>query len=431
VKGDVIEIFPAYEEERAIRILLFGDLVEAIYEVDPLLGKKIKKLDKAAIYPGSHHVTPQDKLKRAIRAIKEELKERIPFLRSQNRLLEAKRIEERTHYDIEMLEEMGYCTGIENYSRHLDNRRPGEAPPTLVDYFPKDSLIFIDESHATIPQLNGMYRGDRSRKKTLVEYGFRLPSALDNRPLNFQEFEKLIPQVIYVSATPGDYELQKCNGRVIEQVIRPTGLMDPLITVKPAKDQVDDLLFEINKRCERNERVLVTTLTKRMAEDLTDYYSELGVRVKYLHSDIDTLERVRIIQSLRQGNFDVLIGVNLLREGLDMPEVSLVSILDADKEGFLRSERSLIQMCGRAARNIAGEVIMYSDIMTRSIKTTINETNRRRKIQGEYNKKNHITPESIKKSISTIWTSIYDADYYTGHFGLEKRDEADGSQPCI
>jgi excinuclease ABC subunit B len=413
VKGDVIEIFPAYEEERAIRILLFGDLVEAIYEVDPLLGKKIKKLDKAAIYPGSHHVTPQDKLKRAIRAIKEELKERIPFLRSQNRLLEAKRIEERTHYDIEMLEEMGYCTGIENYSRHLDNRRPGEAPPTLVDYFPKDSLIFIDESHATIPQLNGMYRGDRSRKKTLVEYGFRLPSALDNRPLNFQEFEKLIPQVIYVSATPGDYELQKCNGRVIEQVIRPTGLMDPLITVKPAKDQVDDLLFEINKRCERNERVLVTTLTKRMAEDLTDYYSELGVRVKYLHSDIDTLERVRIIQSLRQGNFDVLIGVNLLREGLDMPEVSLVSILDADKEGFLRSERSLIQMCGRAARNIAGEVIMYSDIMTRSIKTTINETNRRRKIQGEYNKKNHITPESIKKSISTIWTSIYDADYYT------------------
>ncbi|MFH1626327.1 MAG: excinuclease ABC subunit UvrB [Pseudomonadota bacterium] len=413
VKGDVVEIFPAYEEDIAIRIQLFGDLVEAIFEIDPLLGKKIRKLHKTTVYPGSHYVTPKDTLERAIEAIKEELKEQILFFRSKNKLLEAQRIEERTNFAVEMMEQIGYCTGIENYSRHLDSRKPGEPPFTLVGYFPNDFLIFVDESHATIPQLNGMYRGDRSRKETLVEYGFRLPSALDNRPLSFREFEQRTNQVIYVSATPGDYELKKAKGKIVEQIIRPTGLTDPAITVKPAEGQVDDLLHEIKKRYERNEKVLVTTLTKRMAEDLTEYYNELGVRVRYLHSDIDTLERVKIISSLRMNEFDVLIGINLLREGLDIPEVSLVAILDADKEGFLRSERSLIQMCGRAARNIFGEVIMYSDTITRSIETTIRETGRRREIQAEFNKKNNITPESIKKSISTILTSIYEADYYT------------------
>jgi excinuclease ABC subunit B len=423
VKGDVIEIFPAYEEDMAIRVQLFGDLVEAIFEIDPLLGKRIRKLEKAAIYPGSHYVTHKDMLKKAIEAIKGELKEQIRFFCSQDKLLEAQRIEERTNFNIEMLEEAGYCSGIENYSRYLDDRKPGEPPHTLVDYFPKNFLIFVDESHVTIPQLNGMYRGDRSRKETLVEYGFRLPSALDNRPLNFHEFEGLINQVIYVSATPGDYELKKGKGKIAEQIIRPTGLMDPAITVKPARDQVDDLLHEINKRCERKERVLVTTLTKRMAEDLSEYYGELGIRVRYLHSDIDTLERVKIIRSLRMNEFDVLIGINLLREGLDIPEVSLVAILDADKEGFLRSERSLIQMCGRASRNIAGEVIMYSDTITRSIETTIHETSRRRKIQAEFNKKNNITPESIKKSISSILTSIYEADYYTVPIVKESGEE--------
>jgi len=423
VKGDVIEIFPAYEEDMAIRVQLFGDLVEAIFETDPLLGKRIRKLEKATIYPGSHYVTPKDMLKKAIEAIKGELKGQIRFFYSHNKLLEAQRIEERTNFDIEMLEEAGYCTGIENYSRYLDDRKPGEPPHTLVDYFPKNFLIFVDESHVTIPQLNGMYRGDRSRKETLVEYGFRLPSALDNRPLNFHEFEGLINQVIYVSATPGDYELKKGKGKIAEQIIRPTGLMDPAITVKSARDQVDDLLHEINKRSKRKERVLVTTLTKRMAEGLSEYYSELGIRVRYLHSDIDTLERVKIIRSLRMNEFDCLIGINLLREGLDIPEVSLVAILDADKEGFLRSERSLIQMCGRASRNIAGEVIMYSDTITRSIETTIHETSRRRKIQAEFNKKNNITPESIKKSISSILTSIYEADYYTVPIVKESGEE--------
>jgi len=423
VKGDVIEIFPAYEEDMAIRVQLFGDLVEAIFETDPLLGKRIRKLEKATIYPGSHYVTPKDMLKKAIEAIKGELKGQIRFFYSHNKLLEAQRIEERTNFDIEMLEEAGYCTGIENYSRYLDDRKPGEPPHTLVDYFPKNFLIFVDESHVTIPQLNGMYRGDRSRKETLVEYGFRLPSALDNRPLNFHEFEGLINQVIYVSATPGDYELKKGKGKIAEQIIRPTGLMDPAITVKSARDQVDDLLHEINKRSKRKERVLVTTLTKRMAEDLSEYYSGLGIRVRYLHSDIDTLERVKIIRSLRMNEFDCLIGINLLREGLDIPEVSLVAILDADKEGFLRSERSLIQMCGRASRNIAGEVIMYSDTITRSIETTIHETSRRRKIQAEFNKKNNITPESIKKSISSILTSIYEADYYTVPIVKESGEE--------
>ncbi|MEW6615370.1 MAG: excinuclease ABC subunit UvrB [Thermodesulfobacteriota bacterium] len=423
VKGDVIEIFPAYEEDMAIRVQLFGDLVEAIFEIDPLLGKRIRKLEKVAIYPGSHYVTPKDMLKKAIEAIKGELKGQIRFFYSHNKLLEAQRIEERTNFDIEMLEEAGYCTGIENYSRHMNGRKPGEPPPTLVDYFPKNFLIFVDESHVTIPQLHGMYRGDRSRKETLVEYGFRLPSALDNRPLNFHEFEGLINQAIFVSATPGDYEFKKSKGKIVEQIIRPTGLMDPAITVKPARDQVDDLLHEINKRCKRKERVLVTTLTKRMAEDLSEYYSELGIRVRYLHSDIETLERVKIIRSLRMNEFDCLIGINLLREGLDIPEVSLVAILDADKEGFLRSERSLIQMCGRASRNIAGEVIMYSDTITRSIEATIHETSRRRKIQAEFNKKNNITPESIKKSISSILTSIYEADYYTVPIVNEPEEE--------
>jgi len=413
VKGDVVEIFPAYEGEVAIRVQLFGDFVEAIFEIDTLLGKKIKRIPKIAIYPGSHYVIPKDKLKRAIENIKEELKGRIPYFRSHNKLLEAQRIEERTNFDIEMMEEIGFCNGIENYSMHMDGRNPGEPSPTLVDYFPKDSLILIDESHVTIPQLYGMYRGDRSRKENLVEYGFRLPSALDNRPLNFHEFEELVNQVIYLSATPGDYEIEKSNGEVVEQIIRPTGLMDPSIIVRPAIDQVDDLLHEVKKRCARNERVLVTTLTKRMAEDLTEYYAELGMKVRYLHSDIDTLDRIDIIRSLRLGEFDVLIGINLLREGLDIPEVSLVAILDADKEGFLRSERSLIQMCGRAARNVSGQVIMYGDKITRSIETTINETNRRRKIQAEFNTVNNITPESIRKSISNILASIYEADYYT------------------
>ncbi|MFH2011426.1 MAG: excinuclease ABC subunit UvrB [Pseudomonadota bacterium] len=423
VKGDVIEIFPAYEEEKAIRVQLFGDFVEAIFEVDPLLGKRIRKLERATIYPGSHYVTPKEVLKKSIEAIKVELKEQVRFFQSHNKLLEAQRIEERTNFDIEMMEEAGYCTGIENYSRYLNGRKQGEPPPTLLNYFPRDFLIFVDESHATIPQLNGMYRGDRSRKNILVEYGFRLPSALDNRPLNFQEFEEFINQVIFVSATPGDYEFKKSKGKVAEQIIRPTGLMDPAITVRPASDQVDDLLHEINARCKRKERVLVTTLTKRMAEDLSEYYNDLGIRVRYLHSDIDTLERVKIIRSLRLNEFDVLIGINLLREGLDIPEVSLVAILDADKEGFLRSERSLIQMCGRASRNIAGEVIMYSDTITRSIDAAINETNRRRKIQAEFNKKNNITPESIKKSISSILTSIYEADYYTVPIIKEPEEE--------
>ena len=413
VKGDVVEIFPVHEGEVAIRVQLFGDYVEDIFEIDPLLGKKIRKLPKIAVYPGSHYVTPKGILEKAVKAINEEVKERIRFFHSKKRLLEAQRIEERTNFDIEMMEEIGYCNGIENYSRHLDGRKPGDPSPTLVNYFPKDSMTFIDESHVTIPQLHGMYHGDRSRKETLVGYGFRLPSALDNRPLNFHEFEGFVNQVIYVSATPGDHELKKSGGKVVEQVIRPTGLMEPVVTIKPAKDQVDDLLHEIEKRCKQKDRTLVTTLTKRMAENLTEYYSELGIRVKYLHSDIDTLERIKIIRALRLGEFDVLIGINLLREGLDIPEVSLVAILDADKEGFLRSERSLIQMCGRAARNVAGEVIMYTDVITRSIETTVKETNRRRKIQKAFNKKNNITPESIKKSIPGILDSIYEADYYT------------------
>jgi excinuclease ABC subunit B len=413
VRGDVIEVFPAHEESRAIRIELFGDEVNAISEIDPLRGRIIEPLDKVPIYPGSHYVTPPDRLQKAIQSIREELKERVGWSRSQNKLLEAQRLEQRTNYDLEMLQELGYCQGIENYSRHLTGRKPGEPPPTLLDYYPEDYLLFIDESHVTIPQLIGMYRGDRSRKETLVEYGFRLPSALDNRPLMFEEFEKRVRQVIYVSATPSEYEMKKSRERIVEQIIRPTGLSDPLLEVKPAKNQVDDLLGEIQKRVKKKERILVTTLTKRMAEDLTEYYADLGIRVKYLHSDIDTLDRVEIIRDLRLGKFDVLIGINLLREGLDIPEVSLVAILDADKEGFLRSEKSLIQTFGRAARNVNGQVILYADKMTGSMDQAILETNRRRKIQEEFNRVHQITPQTVKKAVRNILASIYESDYFT------------------
>ena len=380
-------------------------------------------MEKVPIYPGSHYVTFPDRMRKAIESIREELKERVAWFRSQNQLLEAKRLEQRTNFDLEMLEELGYCQGIENYSRHLTGRRAGEPPPTLLDYYSKDYLLFIDESHVTIPQLVGMYRGDRSRKETLAEYGFRLPSALDNRPLMFEEFETRVHQAIYVSATPSHYELNKSAGHIVEQIIRPTRLSDPSITVKPAKNQVDDLLEEIRNRVKEKERVLVTTLTKRMAEDLTEYYADLGIRVKYLHSDIDTLDRVEILRELRLGKFDVLIGINLLREGLDLPEVSLVAILDADKEGFLRSAKSLIQTFGRAARNVNGQAILYADRMTGSMDQAILETNRRRRIQEEYNETYHITPQTVKKSIRNILESVYEADYFTVPVAADAKEE--------
>jgi excinuclease ABC subunit B len=413
VRGDVIEIFPPYEEARAIRVELFDEVVEGIYEIDPLRGKVVTSLEKIAIYPGSHYVTTSERMKLALEGIKVELQERLAEFKAENKLLEAQRLEQRTMFDLEMFQEIGYCKGIENYSRHLTGRQPGEPPPTLIDYLPQDALIMIDESHVTIPQLGGMYYGDRSRKETLVEYGFRLPSALDNRPLTFEEFEERARQVVCVSATPGDYELAKSNGRVAEQIIRPTGLMDPAIEVRPARNQVDDLLGEIKERVEMRDRILVTTLTKRMAEDLTEYYADLGVRVKYLHSEIDTLERVEIIRDLRLGKFDCLVGINLLREGLDIPEVSLVAILDADREGFLRSERALIQTCGRAARNVAGKVLFYAEGITPSMARAIEESTRRRKIQEEYNQIHGITPATITKSIRDVLTSVYEADYYT------------------
>ncbi len=413
VRGDVIEVFPAHEESLAVRIELFGEVVDAISEIDPLRGRVVRRLERIAIYPGSHYVTTEERRQKAIENIRLELEERLRWLREHDRLVEAQRLEQRTRFDLEMLEEIGYCQGIENYSRHLTGRKPGEPPPTLLDYFPKGFLLFIDESHVTIPQLNGMYWGDRSRKETLVEYGFRLPSALDNRPLSFEEFESRVNQVVYVSATPGEYEMTRCKDRVVEQIIRPTGLMDPEIHVKPATNQVDELLEEIRKRVDRNDRVLITTLTKRMAEDLTQYYADIGLRVRYLHSEINTIERWEIIRDLRLGKFDVLIGINLLREGLDIPEVSLVAILDADKEGFLRSEKSLIQTCGRAARNVDGTVILYADQVTASMQKAINETNRRRRIQAEYNRARGITPQTIKKSVRDGLTSIFEADYFT------------------
>jgi len=402
VRGDVVEVFPAYEQETAIRIEFFGDTVEAIKEVDPLRGKIKGQLERYAIYPGSHYVTPQEQMRRAISSIRDELRERLDFFDKEGRFLEKQRLDQRTQYDVEMMEQMGFCTGIENYSRHLSGRAAGEPPPTLLDYFPDDFLMIIDESHQTVPQVGAMFRGDRARKETLVEYGFRLPSALDNRPLRFEEFEARVRQCIYVSATPGEYEVQNTGGVVVEQLIRPTGLIDPLVEVRPVAGQVDDLLGEIRARVEKNERVLCTTLTKRMAEDLTDYYRELGVRIRYLHSDIDTLERIDILRDLRLGEFDVLVGINLLREGLDLPEVSLVAIFDADKEGFLRSPRSLIQTIGRAARNVNGRVIMYADHVTAAMKQAMEETTRRRGLQSAYNERHGITPATVVRAVMNV-----------------------------
>ena len=432
-RGDVIEIYPASSESNTVRVELFGDEVEALYEIDPLTGTSLRTLPKIAVYPKSHYVIAPDRYEQAISGIEEELEARIAYFRKTNQLLEAQRIEQRTKFDLEMIRTMGYCHGIENYSRHLSGRRPGEPPPTLLDYFPKDFLLIVDESHATVPQFGGMYEGDHSRKKTLVDYGFRLPSAMDNRPLKFHEFEACMYQVVYVSATPGPYELTHAGSALVEQIIRPTGLIDPVMEVKPAKGQVENLLGEIRRRLAKGQRVLVTTLTKRMAEDLTEYYHEQGLKVRYLHSDVKTLERAEIIRDLRRGVFDVLVGINLLREGLDLPEVSLVAVLDADKEGFLRGYRALVQTAGRAARNSEGTVILYGDSVTDSMRQALEETGRRRTIQLAYNEAHGITPQTIKKRIHDLDYQLAEADYvelsqaaeaeerYEVHGDLEKR----------
>lgn len=413
VRGDVVEVFPAYEDERAIRIEFFGDQVDQISEIDPLRALVLGRPRRAMIYPNSHYVQTPERLKQAIEGIRLELDTRLSFFKRENKLLEAQRIEQRTMYDIEMLSEMGFCHGVENYSRWLDGRVENQPPYTLIDYFPKDFLCFVDESHVTVPQVGGMYRGDRRRKETLVDYGFRLPSALDNRPLRFEEWEQRVGQTVFVSATPAEYELEKSGGIVVEQIIRPTGLIDPEVEIRPAKNQVEDLLGEIRKRVELGDRVLVTTLTKRMAEELTTYYEEVGVRVRYLHSEVPTIERTEILRDLRNGEFDVLVGINLLREGLNLPEVSLVAILDADKEGFLRSARSLIQTMGRAARNVRGKVLLYADVETQSIRASVAETSRRREVQREYNRVHGITPRTVESSITSLSESLYEADYVT------------------
>ncbi len=421
-KGDIIEIYPSDENEKAIRVELWGDEIEKISEINPLTGKVIGSRNHIMIFPNSHYVTSSDKMERAICTIEEELEKRIQYFKENNKLIEAQRIEERTNFDMEMMKETGFCQGIENYSRHISGREPGSAPFTLLDYLPKDFLLLVDESHATIPQVRGMYNGDRARKESLVQYGFRLPSALDNRPLQFDEFENKIHQVIFVSATPADYEKEHSKENIVEQIIRPTGLLDPQIEVRPVENQVDDLIGQIRERVEKKERILVTTLTKKMAEDLTSYLASLDMKVKYMHSDIQALERMEIIRDLRIGEFDVLVGINLLREGLDIPEVSLVAILDADKEGFLRSERSLIQTIGRAARNTEGKVIMYADELTESMEKAITETNRRRKIQSEYNKVHGITPKTIKKSVrDTIKATI--VEDISSEYEIKKEDD--------
>ncbi len=423
VRGDTVEIFPAHDDQMALRVEFFGDTVESIAEIDPLRGKVLARLTKCAIYPASHYVATRETLDRGIEEIRQDLLERLQWLRGQNMLVEAQRLEQRTMFDLEMIEEMGFCQGIENYSRYFDGRKPGEAPYTLIDYFPKGFLLFVDESHITNPQVGAMYRGDRSRKETLVQYGFRLPAALDNRPLNFAEFEAKLGQAIHVSATPAEYELGRAQGVVVEQVIRPTGLLDPTIEVRPATHQVDDLLEEVRATTAKGERVLVTTLTKRMAEELTEYYRDVGVKVRYLHSDIDTIQRMEIIRGLRLGEFDLLVGINLLREGLDLPEVSLVAIMDADKEGFLRSKRSLIQTCGRAARNASGRVIMYADRVTDSMAGCMEETARRRTMQEAYNAEHGIVPQTVKKGLRSILESIEEKDYYTVPLAAEEEEE--------